>query len=42
MNQYIAHNMPENFDLLGYLHYNRSQRSFNFTDEEKFDVLESK
>jgi hypothetical protein len=42
MNQYIAYNMPEDYDILGYLHYTPSRRSFSFTDEEKFEVLQSK
>lgn len=42
MNQYIAIHLPESYEILGYLHYNRSRRSFNFTDEDKFEVLQSK
>ena len=42
MNQYISFQMPENMEILGYLHYTPSRKSFNFTDEEKFEVLKSK
>ena len=42
MNQYISYHMPEGMEILGYLHYVPSRRTFDFTDEEKFEVLNSK
>ena len=42
MNQYISYQMPEGMEILGYLHYSPSRKTFNFTDEEKFEVLKSK
>jgi hypothetical protein len=42
MNQYISYRMPDGMEMLGYLHYTPATRSFNFTDEEKFEVLNSK
>jgi hypothetical protein len=41
MNQYIAHHMPEGYDILGYLHYERG-KYLDFTNEERFEVLQSK
>jgi hypothetical protein len=42
MNQYISYHMPEGIELMGYLHYTPSWKTFDFTDEEKFEVLQSK
>ncbi|MCX6248544.1 MAG: hypothetical protein NTW10_12540 [Bacteroidetes bacterium] len=42
MNQFIAYHMPEGFEIMGYLHYNPSRKTFDFTDEEKFEVLKNK
>lgn len=42
MNQYIVYNMPKGMDVLGYLHYDPSSKSFNFTDDEKLEVLPNK
>lgn len=42
MNQYISLHMPENMEIMGYLHYSPSYKTYNFTDEEKFEVLKSK
>jgi len=42
MNQYISYQIPEGMEILGYLHYSPSRKTFNFTDEEKFEVLKSK
>jgi hypothetical protein len=42
MNQYISYHMPEGMEILGYLHYSPSRKTFDFTDEEKFEVLKSK
>jgi len=42
MNQYIAYHMPEGLESLGYLHYSPSTKKFEFTDEEKFEVLNNK
>jgi hypothetical protein len=42
MNQFIAYHMPEGMEILGYMHYNPSTKTFNFTEEEKFEVLKSK
>jgi hypothetical protein len=42
MNQYISYHMPEGFDILGYLHYSPSMKTFNFTDDEKFEVITDK
>jgi len=42
MNQFIAYHMPEGMEILGYLHYVPSAKTFNFTEEEKFEVLKSK
>ena len=42
MNQYIAYNMPKGMEILGYLHYVPSTKSFVFTDEEKLEVLPGK
>ena len=42
MNQFIALHMPENMEIMGYLHYTPASKSLNFTDEEKFEVLKSK
>jgi len=42
MNQYISYNMPEGMEILGYLHYSPSGKTFDFTDEERFEVLQSK
>jgi hypothetical protein len=42
MNQYISYHMPEGIEILGYLHYVPSRKIFDFTDEEKFEVLKSK
>jgi len=42
MNQYISYHMPEGMEILGYLHYSPSRKTFNFTEEEKFEVLKSK
>ncbi len=42
MNQYISYHMPEGMEIMGYLHYSPSGKTFNFTDEEKFEVLKSK
>lgn len=41
MNQFIAFNMPQGMEILGYLHYVPSNKTFNFTEEEKFEVLKS-
>ena len=38
MNQYIAYHMPKDMEILGYLHYNASRRSFDFSDENRFEV----
>jgi len=42
MNQFISYHMPEGMEILGYLHYSPSGKTFNFTEEEKFEVLKSK
>ena len=42
MNQYISFNMPEGMEILGYLHYSPPLKTFNFNDEERFEVLNSK
>ncbi len=42
MNQFISIHMPEGMEILGYLHYSPSRKTFNFTDEEKFEMLKSK
>jgi len=42
MNQYISYHMPENMAIMGYMHYSPSVKTFNFTDNEKFEVLKSK
>jgi hypothetical protein len=42
MNQFIAYHLPDGIEILGYLHYNPSRKTFDFTDEEKFEVLKSK
>jgi hypothetical protein len=42
MNQFIAYHMPEGMEILGYLHYTPSRKTFDFTEEEKFEVLKSK
>ena len=42
MNQFIAYNMPKDWEMLGYLHYLPSNKSFNFTEEELFEVLPDK
>jgi hypothetical protein len=42
MNQYISFHMPEGMEILGYLHYSPSGKTFNFDDEERFEVLKSK
>ncbi len=42
MNQYISYHIPGNVEIMGYLHYSPSAKSFNFTDEEKFEVLNNK
>jgi len=42
MNQYIAYNMPKGMEILGYLHYVPSTKTFVFTDDEKLEVLTSR
>lgn len=42
MNQYISIHMPENMEIMGYMHYTPATKFFNFTDEEMFEVLKSK
>ena len=42
MNQYISYHMPENMEIMGYLHYSPSVKTFNFTDDEKFEVMNTK
>jgi hypothetical protein len=41
MNQFIAYNMPQGMEILGYLHYVPSSKTFVFTEDEKFQVLKS-
>jgi hypothetical protein len=42
MNQFIAINMPQGMETLGYLHYVPSGKTFIFSDDDKFEVLKSK
>lgn len=42
MNQYIVYHLPEGLEPLGYFHYNRYKRSLYFTEDDRFQVLESK
>ena len=41
MNQFISFNMPQGMEILGYLHYVPSNKTFIFTEDEKFQVLKS-
>jgi hypothetical protein len=42
MNQYIAYHMPEGMDVLGYFHYNRFRNTVTLTEDEMFEVLDSR
>jgi hypothetical protein len=42
MNQYIVYHMPQDMEILGYLHYNSSRKTFEFSDQDKFEVQQPK
>jgi hypothetical protein len=42
LNQYIAFHMPQGLVPQYYLHYDRFRKTFAPTDDERFDILESK
>jgi len=42
MNQYIAYNMPDGYEILGYYHYNRYRKTLVPTDDERFEILGTK
>ena len=42
MNQYIAHTLPEDMEPRSWLHYNRLEKTISPTENEMFEVLDSK
>lgn len=42
LNQYVAYHMPEGVEIRNYYHYNRFRRTLEKTEDDRFEVLDSK
>jgi hypothetical protein len=42
MNQYIAYHLPKGIDPMYFLHYDRFRKTFSPTEDERFEIIESK
>lgn len=42
LNQFVDFHMPQGIEMQGYLHYNRSRKTLQQAEEDRFEVLESK